>query len=113
MVAEAAVPLRPQQVLLQDVAGTVYAVSNKCSHLGLSLQGKTPLLSAKLDCGDGKSPCIICPAHNTAFSLATGAVQGEWCPGFPDLPFVGKMKPSAPLPTFKVLVDGDDISVAV
>jgi hypothetical protein len=29
------------------------------------------------------------------------------------LPFVGKMKASTPLPVFKVLVEGDDVSVAV
>jgi nitrite reductase/ring-hydroxylating ferredoxin subunit len=64
-----------QQVLLQDVAGTVYAVSNKCSHLNLSLQGKTALLSATItpDC------CVVCPAHGTAFDLATGAVKGVRC----------------------------------
>jgi nitrite reductase/ring-hydroxylating ferredoxin subunit len=64
-----------QQVLLQDVAGTVYAVSNKCSHLNLSLQGKTALLSATVtpDC------CVVCPAHGTAFDLATGAVKGVRC----------------------------------
>ena len=99
-------------MLIQEVAGTVYAVSNKCSHLGLSMQGKTALLSAKLDCGNGKCS-IICPAHGTAFDLASGAVQGEWCPGFPDLPFVGKMKPPAPLPSYATKIEGDDISVAV
>jgi nitrite reductase/ring-hydroxylating ferredoxin subunit len=24
--------------------------------------------------------CVVCPAHNTAFDLATGAVKGTWCP---------------------------------
>ena len=84
--------------------------------------------------------CIVCPAHGTAFDLATGAVKGEWCPGFPDLPFVvraqsvqrqanrrlqllpqgltlpraqGKMKPPAPLPVFTVQVTGDDVAVSV
>ncbi len=68
-----------QKILVQLVGDNVYAVSNKCPHLGLSMQGKTALLSAKVtpDC------CIVCPAHNTAFDLATGEVKGEWCPGFP------------------------------
>ena len=39
------------KVLLQEFANDVYAVSNKCPHLGLSLQGKTPLLSATVDDG--------------------------------------------------------------
>lgn len=29
-------------------AGEVYALSNKCSHLGLPLQGKTALLQAEV-----------------------------------------------------------------
>ena len=33
-------------VLLQEFMGDVYAVSNACPHMGLSMQGKTPLLSA-------------------------------------------------------------------
>jgi nitrite reductase/ring-hydroxylating ferredoxin subunit len=40
------------------------------------------------------SPCIVCPAHNTAFDLATGEVKGEWCPKFPQLPLVGKVSPT-------------------
>ena len=84
-------------------------VSNKCSHLNLSMQGKTALLSAKIT----PDKCIVCPAHNTAFDLATGEVKGEWCPGFPDLPIVGKMKGPAPLPTYPVKLEGNIISVAV
>ena len=49
--------------------------------------------------------CIVCPAHGTAFDLQTGAVKGEWCPGFPDLPFVGKGTASKPLPMFDTRVD--------
>ena len=35
-------------VLLQEFMGDVYAVSNACPHMGLSMQGKTPLLSAEV-----------------------------------------------------------------
>jgi len=73
------------------------------------MQGKTALLSAAIT----PDKCIVCPAHKTAFDLATGEVKGEWCPGFPDLPFVGKMKPPAPLPVYPVKIEGNLISVAV
>ena len=63
-----------------------YAVANKCPHLGLSMQGKTPLLSAEMR-DDG---CIVCPAHKSAFKVTTGEPVGEWCPGLPTLPLVGK-----------------------
>ena len=49
-----------QKVLLLDVDGDIRAVSNKCSHLGLPLQGK--ILSAEV-----KNGCVTCAAHGTAF----------------------------------------------
>lgn len=55
-------------------AGEVYAVSNKCTHLGLPLQGKI----VGKEVVDG---CIVCPFHNNAFDVKTGEVQGEWAPG--------------------------------
>lgn len=90
------------RVLVAEVDGTVYAVSNKCTHLGLPLVGKTALLQGTI-----ADKCIVCPAHNTAFDLATGEVRGEWCPGFPDLPFVGKGTKAKPLPTFESRVSED------
>jgi len=32
-------------------------------------------------------------------------VKGEWCPGFPDLPLVGKLSQPSSLPTFSVKVE--------
>lgn len=46
----------------------MFAVSNKCSHLNLPLVGKTAFFQ-----GEVQNKCIICPAHKTAFDLATGA----------------------------------------
>lgn len=58
--------------------------------------------------------CIVCPAHKTAFDLSTGAVVGPWCPGMPDLPFVGKVNNDVkPLPVYTVRVDGDAVAVSV
>lgn len=72
------------KILVVEEQGEVYAVSNKCSHLGLPLQGK--ILSAPVANG-----CVTCAAHNTSFDLKTGAVVGEWCPKLPSLPVVGKI----------------------
>ncbi|GAX82006.1 hypothetical protein CEUSTIGMA_g13588.t1 [Chlamydomonas eustigma] len=95
-----------QKVLFAEVDGAVYAVSNKCSHLGLPLVGKTALFQGKVTNG-----CVVCPAHNTAFDLKTGEVKGEWCPKFPNLPLVGKIGDSKPLPTFQSRVTGSDVEV--
>lgn len=97
------------RVLLAEDSGKLFAVSNKCSHLGLPLVGKTALLQ-----GEVKNGCVTCPAHKTRFSLADGSVQGEWCPGFPQLPLVGKLGDKKPLPTYAVRVsEGGAIEVDV
>jgi nitrite reductase/ring-hydroxylating ferredoxin subunit len=87
------------RVLLAEDGGVLFAVSNKCSHLGLPLVGKTALLQ-----GEVANGCVTCPAHKTRFSLSTGEVQGEWCPSFPQLPLVGKLGDKKPLPTYAVRV---------
>lgn len=67
------VELGGKRVLLVEDGGEIYAVSNKCSHLNLPLVGKTAVFQGKV-----KDACIVCPAHGTAFDLATGEVKGEW-----------------------------------
>jgi nitrite reductase/ring-hydroxylating ferredoxin subunit len=98
--SRAVVEINGQKILLAEVDGKLYAVSNKCTHLNLPLVGKTAMFQGKI-----ADKCIVCPAHGTAFDLQTGAVKGEWCPGFPDLPFVGKGTASKPLPMFDTRVD--------
>lgn len=102
------VEVNGQKILLASYEGSVYAVSNKCSHLGLPLVGKTALFQ-----GEISDKCITCPAHGSKFDLATGQPVGEWCPKFPSLPLVGKMGDKKPLPTFESRVDGGAIEVNV
>jgi len=95
------------KILVTEHQGTVYAVSNRCSHLGLPIEGK--LLKAQFT---EDPPCVVCAAHNTAFSLTTGEVVGEWAPRMPDLPIVGKGTKPTPLPTFPVRIgDSGDIEI--
>ncbi|GFR50060.1 hypothetical protein Agub_g12202 [Astrephomene gubernaculifera] len=101
------VEISGQKVLLVESEGKVCAVSNKCSHLGLPLVGKTAMFQAEV-----KDRCVVCPAHGTYFDLETGAVEGEWCPKLPNLPLVGKGPGAKPLPTFQVRVsEAGDIEV--
>ena len=78
------VEVNGKKVLLQYFMDEVYCVSNACPHLGISMQGKTALLSAGLvESKEGsKAPCIVCPAHQTAFDMKSGEVEG----GSPKLP---------------------------
>ena len=74
-------------VLLANVAGTVYAVENKCSHYGFALS-KGAMCEHR----------VRCPLHHACFDLRTGE-QLE-APGMDGLP------------TFDVRVEGDDIYVS-
>ena len=75
-------------VLLCNVGGTLYAVEDVCTHDG------NPLDAGALD-----GVRIMCPRHGAYFDVTTGAAL--------TLPAV------SPLPTYPVLVDGDDIRVDV
>ena len=90
-------------VLLQEFMGDVYAVSNACPHMGLSMQGKTPLLSAKV--GGGMRDHVS-RARVDVFDEGRDA-EGEWCPKLPELPMVGKPFAGEPkgIPTYVVRVD--------
>lgn len=86
------------------------AARNRCPHLGLPL-AKGP---GGLKYADGK---ITCPWHNSRFDLATGD-NLDWSPGFAgkDLPrwsrkLIALGRQPAPLTTYAVTVDGDDVYV--
>ena len=116
------------RILIQEFMGELYAINNKCPHLGLPLQGKTPLLSATCTknggvvCsvhGSGTLFCISFSIHillikhhfilikTTEFDLKTGAALGEWCPKVPTLPVIGKPMAGEPKPAevYPVSVD--------
>lgn len=94
------------------VDGRPYAARNRCPHLGLSLAtgpgGKR--------FADGQ---ITCPWHNSRFDLCTGE-NLDWAPGFAgvDMPrwsakLIALGRKPAPLTTYAVTVEGDDVFVDV
>eukprot|EP01024_Parvocaulis_polyphysoides_P050204 TRINITY_DN48889_c0_g2_i1.p1 TRINITY_DN48889_c0_g2~~TRINITY_DN48889_c0_g2_i1.p1 ORF type:complete len:134 (-),score=33.17 TRINITY_DN48889_c0_g2_i1:119-520(-) len=99
----AVVDVAGKQVLVQEFAGDIYAVSNRCTHLNLPLQGRTGLFKAEVT----EAGCVVCPAHGTAFDLKSGEVKGEWCPKF-NLPLVGKITEKKPLPVYELRVTEDE-----
>lgn len=83
----------------------IHCIANTCPHLGTPLEtgmierricGKSKLPSNGMSTEDDTKPiindgfedCIVCPLHQTAFSLDTGEVSGDWCP-YP--PVIGKV----------------------
>ena len=73
-------------VCLARSGGTVYAISDICSHADVALSE-----------GDVSDGAIECWLHGSVFDLATGAPSG--------LPAV------KPVPTYPVTVEGDDVLV--
>lgn len=64
------------------------AFANACPHLGspfdlATVERKPPVSGGKMvddGTGDGCVDCVVCPVHQTAFEIQSGAVSGEWCP---------------------------------
>jgi nitrite reductase/ring-hydroxylating ferredoxin subunit len=97
-------------VIVGVVEGAPYAASNRCPHLGLSLS-KGP---------GGKrftEGQVVCPWHNSRFDLCTSE-NLDWAPGFAgrDMPrwsarLIALGRKPAPLTTYPVVVEGEDVFI--
>jgi 3-phenylpropionate/trans-cinnamate dioxygenase ferredoxin component len=85
----AVVELGEEQILLANVGGEFYAVSNVCSH------AEAYLSEGYLD----EDECAVeCPLHGSLFDLRTGAPKT--LPAF------------EPIATYQVRVEGEDVLIA-
>lgn len=75
-----------EEVGLVNLDGSIYAISNVCTH------DDGPLFEGKLD-GD----CMVCPRHGARFNVKTG---GYSLPAF------------SPVPRYSVKTEGDNILIA-
>lgn len=96
------------KVMLTRIDGKVYAVENKCPHLGM------PLAKGKV-C----DRAVTCRWHGASFDLTTGA-NVKWVDSFVGIPLpewshqalsVGKTAQG--LKTYTVSEQGDDVSVEI
>jgi 3-phenylpropionate/trans-cinnamate dioxygenase ferredoxin subunit len=77
-----------QKIALFNLEGTYYAIGDTCAHRG------APLLE-----GDVQGTRVTCPWHGADFDLKTGAALGP--------------PAQKGVPSYKVVVEGDDIKVEV
>jgi len=84
----AAFTIEGQQIALFNVEGTYYAIGDTCTHRG-----------GPLSEGDVQGTKVTCPWHGAQFDLQTGTVLGP--------------PAQKGVPSYKVVVEGDDIKVEV
>jgi nitrite reductase/ring-hydroxylating ferredoxin subunit len=103
-----AVKVEDQKVMLTRVDGKVYALENKCPHLGM------PLASSKV-C----NKAVTCRWHGATYDLTTGE-NLKWVNSFVGVPLpewthqvlsIGKQAQG--LKTFTVTEQGDEISISL
>ncbi len=84
-----------KEVLLANVAGSYYAIANKCTHLGGSL--------AK---GSLEGSVVTCPKHGARFDVKTGQAVADAKIGFIKMGVKNEE-------TYLVKVEGTDILVGI
>lgn len=96
------------RLMLVKQGSTVYALENKCPHLGL------PLGRGKIEDGE-----IVCPFHGSRFKIATGentdwvaAVMGMKIPDWTSNLLAFGKAPQA-VRTFPVSIEGEDVFVTL
>jgi nitrite reductase/ring-hydroxylating ferredoxin subunit len=101
--ARQVVQVGEREVLLVNLKGQVYAVANRCPHMGAAL--------AKGEVTD--EGAIVCPRHRSAFDLRTGDVK-EWSPWPPAVGRVlGAISREKALPVFPTRVEEGSIWIVV
>ena len=102
------VTVENQKVMLTRVAGKIYAVANKCPHLGMPL--------AKSKVCDG---AVTCRWHGATFDLTTGK-NVKWVDSFVGVPLpewshgaLSLGKPPEGLKAYIVKEDGEQVSIEI
>jgi 3-phenylpropionate/trans-cinnamate dioxygenase ferredoxin subunit len=97
-----AVNLEGTVILLANDGGNIYAINNKCPHLG-----------GNLSKGTLNGTIVTCPVHGSQFDVTTGK-NVRWLKGTGITTSLGKLlKAPADVMTYKVKIDGHQILVEV
>jgi nitrite reductase/ring-hydroxylating ferredoxin subunit len=103
-----AVKVENQKVILTKIDDKIYAVENKCPHLGM------PLAKGKV-C----DRAVTCPWHGASFDLTTGE-NVKWVGSFAGIPLpewshqaLSMGKSAQSIKTYPVTTQGDEVSIAI
>lgn len=90
-------------ILLINYQGKMYAVSNKCTHLG-----------CKLSKGSLEKNILTCPCHGSKFDITSGKLV-EWISRWPRLisTLTKSLGLARPLPTYKIVEKDNDIFIDI
>ena len=96
------IEVQGQEMLLARVGDSYYAVDNRCPHL-----------NGDLSLGKLEGTVVTCPRHSSQFDLKDGSIV-RWLKGSGILSKIGgALKPSRPMTTYKVTVEGDAVLVEI
>ena len=84
-------------ILLARVGDRYYATDNRCPHMG-----------GRLSQGELEGVVVTCPLHGSQFDLRDGKIV-RWLKGGALSKASKLLKPSRPIATYPVKVDGDKI----
>ena len=84
-----------KEILLANVDGAYYAITNKCTHLGGSLVK-----------GNLNGSVVTCPRHGAQFDVKTGQAVSEAKIAFVKMKVRNEVR-------YEVKVDGTDILIAI
>ncbi|MDD5311851.1 MAG: non-heme iron oxygenase ferredoxin subunit [Dehalococcoidia bacterium] len=97
-----AVELEGQDVLLANINGNFYAISNKCPHMG-----------GNLSKGKLEGSIVTCPLHGSQFDISTGKVI-RWLKGSGILSSIGKtLKAPQDARKYPVKIESDTVLVLI
>ncbi|RPJ61797.1 MAG: Rieske (2Fe-2S) protein [Dehalococcoidia bacterium] len=97
-----AINLEGTEVLVANIGGNIYALNNRCPHMGGKLS--KGLLSGQI---------VTCPLHGSQFDITTGE-NVRWLKGTGILSSLGKaVKHPANATKYNVKVDGQQVLIEV
>jgi 3-phenylpropionate/trans-cinnamate dioxygenase ferredoxin subunit len=96
------IKLEANEILLANVAGNIYAIQNRCPHMG-----------GDLSKGVLTGQVVTCPVHGSQFDVTTGKMI-RWMRGSGTIYSIGKLfKQPLDAVAYNVKIDGQQVFVEV